>query len=113
MVKLARHLVVVLVVISAFVAVGYAWKAIPAASLVTDHRGNRAPSDGSFRQPDQAAKGNHGLSVSNVGDLIQSLAIMGVVLAGVVIVDRERRSRRRRAPSPPPGDRRDERFTDG
>ena len=104
MLKFTRQLAVVIVVIGAFVAVGYAWKHSPAAGLVTDHRGDRQRSDGSsgpapvrLAPVDQriGGRGNHGLSVSNVGDLIQSLLITVLVVAGVVFFDRARRPRQR------------------
>lgn len=95
MMKLARQFLVVLLVIAGFVAIGYAWKASPAASLVANQRGDRQPADGSFSPRDRGGKGNHGLSVSNVGDLIQSMAIMALVVTGVVVIDVARRQRRR------------------
>lgn len=104
MLKLTRQFVVVLVVIGAFVAVGYAWKHSPAASIVTDRRGDRRFSQpSSVPAPDRlgsvdqriGTRGNHGLSVSNVGDLIQSVMIQGLVVAGVVLIDRARRLQRR------------------
>src|SRR4051812_9284437 len=96
---------VVFVVIGAFVAIGYVWKASPAASVVTDNHGQRQPSAGSFTPPDQGGPPgagpdqrdtpDGGFSVSNVGDLVQTLSIQGAVLAGVVVVDGVRRRRRR------------------
>jgi hypothetical protein len=106
-VKLLRQAVVVLGVVAVIMALGFAMKHTPAASLVTDGRtagrdagrltpASAAPS-GRFRPFDghDGGRNDQGFDVSRADDLVQSLVILGLIIAGVVVIDK---MRRRRAP---------------
>ncbi len=103
--KFLRHLLAVLVVISLVVSLGFLWSHSGAAGLVADGGGDRGPS----RPPSGAAatsgastapsgrfdrRGNSGISLSNIDDLGQTVVVLGLILGGVVAIDRTRRRRR-------------------
>ena len=97
--KFLRQFMAVCVLVAAVIGVGFAWKHSAAASLVADDRADR-PSASQSPPPgpdqrDRGPRGNHGLSISNIGDLGQSLAVQGAVVGAVVLIDRKRRQRRR------------------
>ena len=95
--KFLRQLLAVLAVVAVVMALGYAWKVSPAASVVSDHRSLQtdrgsagAPPPG-FRPDDRGRNLNGGLSLSRADDLVQTLVVLALIIGGVVIVDRLRR----------------------
>jgi hypothetical protein len=95
--RFVRHLLAVLAVVAVIMALGYAWKASPAASVVSDRRGTEptnlpanAPASG-FRADGPGRNLNGGFSLSRADDFAQSVVVLGLIVAGVVIVDRLRR----------------------
>lgn len=86
--KFIRHFLAASAVVALVVALGFAWSRSPAAGLVADGRGGR------FEQ-----KGAHGISLSNAGDLVQTLVAVGAIVGGVIWVDKARRRRNPRVPA--------------
>jgi hypothetical protein len=76
--KLTRQILVVFAVVAVIMALGFAWQHSPAASLVADHG---------------HGKRGGGFDLSHADDLVQSLMILGLIIGGVVVVDRVRRWR--------------------
>jgi len=90
--KLLRHLLAVSIAVGVVVALGFAWSASGAASLVADNGGGRqfAPaSPGGPRVLDQRGAG--GFSLSHVDDLVQTLVILTLITTAVVLIDKARR----------------------
>ena len=97
--RFLRHLLAVCVAVALVVGLGYLWSHTGAASLVADGgRDRRIPATvkaGQVFQPGRLEqRGAHGLSLSNIGDVIQTLVILGLILGAVVTVDKVRRRRR-------------------
>lgn len=93
--KFARRLMTVSVLVALIVGVGFALKHSPAAGLISDDNANRPSADQTGHPRDGGGRGNHGLSISNIGDLAQSLAVQAAVLSAVVLIDQARRRRSR------------------
>ncbi|MCU1399512.1 MAG: hypothetical protein JWN62_2621 [Acidimicrobiales bacterium] len=85
--KFLHHLLGVSIAVGVVIAVGFAWSASGAAGIVAD--------DGGGRQFDQRGAG--GFSLSHVDDLVQTLVILALITAAVVVIDRVRRRRRPRS----------------
>jgi hypothetical protein len=103
--KFARHLLAASAVVGLIVALGFVWSWSGAASLMTDGRGDHdraavtvdqtgASSAPESRRFDER-RGDGGMSLSNAGDLAQTLLVEGVIIGGVIAIDRVRRRRKR------------------
>ena len=101
--KLVRHFLAVSLAVGVVVGLGFVWSTSGAAGIVADDRGIRIPRRGQPGASDAIAndfgRQSGGFSLSNVGDLVQTLLIVALITAAVVIVDR---ARRRRRPIPRP-----------
>jgi hypothetical protein len=94
--KLLRHFLAVSVAVGLVVALGFIWSTSGAASIVADERGGRLPDRA---QPGTSSvtldnfdrRGAGGFSLSNISDLLQTLLILALITAAVVIIDRTRR----------------------
>ncbi|MEP6624273.1 MAG: hypothetical protein ABJC79_07505 [Acidimicrobiia bacterium] len=95
--KFTRQFLVVLGVVAVIMALGFAMQHSPAASLVTDRRVDqgRALPDGTSAAhfADNGGGRDGGFDITRADDLVQSLVILGLIVAGVVLVDRVRRQR--------------------
>jgi hypothetical protein len=76
--KLIRHFFAVSFAIGVVVALGFAWSASGAAGIVADDGGDRQRGAGGFK-------------LSDISDLAQTLVILTLITAAVVIIDRVRR----------------------
>ncbi len=99
--KLARQILVVIGVVAVIMALGFAMKHSPAASLVSD-RGHGFDSRNLVPPPGAPVTANldgrdgrrdGGFDITRADDLAQSLVILGLIVAGVIVVDRLRRQR--------------------
>lgn len=82
------------------VGLGFAWKNSPAADLVANRqrdRGAQIDRGLALSRPrdEQRNRGNLGVSFGRIDDVAQTLFIEGLILLGVVLIDRQRRLRRR------------------
>jgi hypothetical protein len=105
-VRLLRHFLAVSIVIGLVVAVGFVWSTSDAASIVADDNGGGSrpspaqpgTSPAARRELDQ--RGASGFSLSNISDLAQTLLILTLITAAVVVIDgTRRRYRPRRFPT--------------
>ena len=105
--RIIRHLVAASAVVALVVALGFAWSHSNAAGLVADGRGDRQRTFATVAPTDRAQgfpldrlerRGAHGVSLSNVGDLVQTLFAMGAIIGGVIWIDKARRRRNPRIP---------------
>ncbi|MCU1366784.1 MAG: hypothetical protein JWN39_2423 [Ilumatobacteraceae bacterium] len=90
--KLLRHFLAVAIAVGLVVALGFAWSASGVAGLVSDDGGDRqfAPArPGGRRVLDQRGAG--GFSLSHADDLVQTLMILALITAAVVVIDKARR----------------------
>jgi hypothetical protein len=78
--KLFRHFLAASVAIAVVVALGLIWSTSGAAGIVADDGGGGLP-----------GRGAGGFSLSNISDLVQTLAILALITAVVVIIDQARR----------------------
>jgi hypothetical protein len=106
--KFIRHVLAVTAVVGLVVALGFAWSHSSAASLVADGRRDRRAVPAAVartgsnaadlsRQFDQ--RGAHGLSLSNISDLVQTLVVLALILGAVVAIDLAHRRRNPRVPT--------------
>lgn len=98
--KFVRRVLAVIGVVAVIMALGFAMKHSPAASLVSDRRHG---AEGRGPVPPGVTVTDHldgrdggrdgGFDLSRADDLVQSLVILGLIVAGVVVIDRVRRRR--------------------
>ena len=104
--KFLRQFVVACALVAVIVGLGFAWKHSPAAGLVADGGRDRrdrvatapiAPDDPAFaRIRERDNRGEHGMSISNLDDLAQSLVAEAAIVGVVVVIDLRRRKARTR-----------------
>lgn len=108
--KLLRHFFAVSLAVAVVVALGFVWSGSGAASIVADDRGGpvtkHAPPGMSDVIVQDFGRQSGGFSLSNVSDFVQTLLILAIITAAVVLIDRARR-RRRPIPRPTPAPVRD------
>lgn len=100
--RYAVRVLVVLAICGVLVGVMYLWRSTSLSSLVTDGRGGdrRPPGGGTFDRDRRRPGDGAAFSLSNVQDLVQTIAIGVGVLATVVVFDRVRRASRPRLQRP-------------
>jgi len=108
--RYAARLLVVVAIIAVVVGLGFVWRVSPAASIVSNDREGREGREGrpvpaGAPAPDEERferrrKGDGGLSLGSVDEVVQTMLIGVGVMAVVVLIDRTRR--RRRASAAPP-----------
>lgn len=94
--KLLRHFLAVSVAIGVVVALGFIWSTSGAAGIVADDQGGRLPGraqpgTSSITPQNFDRRGAGGFSLSNITDLLQTLIILALITAVVIIFDRTRR----------------------
>jgi len=106
--KFIRHLLAVAAVAGLVVALGFAWSHSGAASLVADGSGDHRAVPAAVARTGSTAtdfgarsghRGNHGLSLSNASDLVQTLVVLALILGTVIAIDLANRRRNPRVPT--------------
>ncbi len=104
--KLVRHFLAVLLVVGLVIGLAFLWKGSPAASVVADDHDRFRPSGGTDQPVDERFDRRHERDndvLSRFEDLGQSVFLVGLIIGGVVLVDRRRQRNRRQVIGSPPG----------
>lgn len=106
--RYAARLLVIVAIIAVVVGLGFVWRVSPAASIVSNDREGRErrPVPAGAPAPDEERferrrKGDGGLSLGSVDEVVQTMLIGVGVMAVVVLIDRTRRRRRPIRPAAP------------
>jgi hypothetical protein len=98
--KVLRRLMTLLLVLGVIIALGFAWKHSPAASLIADDRGGQPalerPNRPAGNREDRRFSDSDGLNFADVGELAPTLALQTLAFVLVIFVDKRRRQRQPR-----------------